>query len=865
MKINTTDKLRSDFLDFFKSKGHRVISSDSLIPQDDLTVLFTSAGMSQFKKQFLGEVGDFRRAASCQKCLRTGDLDNVGRTSSHHTFFEMLGNFSFGDYFKEEAILWGWEFIHEVLEVPSEKLWVSVYKDDDEAYRIWRDLVKIPEEKIVKFGDKDNFWPANAIADGPNGPCGPCSEIFYDWGKSEGCKKPDCSLACDCGRFVEVWNLVFTQFNRIGPNKLEPLPQKNIDTGMGLERMAAVLQGKKTNFEIDIFEPIIESIKSALGLSQSIIAKKIERQLYAIADHVRAAVFAISDGVMPSNEERGYVIRKLIRRAYFKAMGLGCEKPFMYKIVPIVVKVMKEVYPEMEAHRENISLVIKAEEERFAQTLSEGERIVGDKSKLSPQEAFMLYDTHGYPLELLKEKGIKFDQQAVAKLMQERRIQSKEASSIVADVFGGARSADIDFKTEFVGYETDAIDAKVLDVIADKNETKIILDLTPFYAESGGQIGDRGRIESNAAHAAVYDTKKINDAIIHYVKIAKGNFKEGDKVRAIVDKDVRLDITKNHTATHLLQSALRRVLGEHIRQQGSLVSDEYLRFDFAHFKRMSEQEINRVEELVNEYIYLNNKVIKRELSLSDAKKEGALAFFSEKYQDTVRMVSVGDYSKELCGGLHLDNTEQIGLFKIVSESSIASGVRRIEAITGKFAQKKLQEDEIVISKLADEFGVSRDKLLLKIEAKFKYIKKLEKDLSNHYLKLFERDVPSILEKVKAVKGINLLIADIKVCDMQNMRKALDLLKSKIPCPFITFLFSSFSGNGLFILGLSKDVKGSGYDAKKIIKKLGLKGGGRPDLIQGGMKNKDWEKTEEEWERLLKNPKEIERIIEGMLL
>ena len=860
MKIKTTDDLRQKFLDFFESKAHKIISSDSLIPRDDPTVLFTSAGMNQFKKQFLGEVGDFRRAASCQKCLRTGDLNNVGRTSGHHTFFEMLGNFSFGDYFKEEAILWSWEFIHEVLAIPPENLWVSVYKDDVEAYKIWRDLVNVPREKIVKFGDKDNFWPANAITDGPNGPCGPCSEIFYDWGKNEGCKKPDCSPACDCGRFFEVWNLVFTQFNRIGPNKLEPLPQKNIDTGMGLERMAAVLQGKRTNFEIDIFEPIIKQIEGTITISKC----SNVGLLAAIADHARAVVFAVSDGVIPSNEERGYVVRKLIRLAYLKAKALGNKKAFIYKIVPIIARVMKAAYPDIEVHRENISLVIKAEEERFIRTLSEGERIVGDRNELSPQEAFMLYDTHGYPLELLKEKGVKFDEQAVNKIMRKMRAQSKKASSIVNDVFGGARSEGIDFKTKFVGYETDAINAKVLAVIADKDETRIILDQTPFYAESGGQIGDRGRIESNAASAAVYDTGKVNDAIIHHIKIVKGNFKEGDKVRAIVDKDIRLDIAKNHTATHLLQSALRRVLGGHIRQQGSLVSGEYLRFDFAHFKRMSKEEIGRVEELVNEYIYLNSKVVKREVSLSDAKKEGALAFFAEKYRDTVRMVSVGDYSKELCGGLHLDNTGQIGLFKIVRTSSIASGVRRIEAITGKFAQKKLKEDEEAIAGLADEFGVSVDNLIPEIEAKFKYIKKLEKDLSDSYLKLFEKSIPLILKKVRVSKNINLLVADIKVCDMGNMRRGLDLLKHKIANPFIAFLFSSFSGNGLFILGLSKDLNDSGYDAKKIIAKLGLKGGGRADLVQGGMKNKDWEDREEEWERLLKNPKEIADIIESIL-
>lgn len=854
----TTNELRHKYLDFFELKGHKILPSDLLVPADDPTVLFTSAGMNQFKKQFLGQITDFRRASTCQKCLRTDDLDKVGKTASHHTFFEMLGNFSFGDYFKEEAISWAWEFMTRILKVPEDKLWVSVYKDDAEAYKIWREIVKIPEARIVKLGDHDNFWPADAIVNGPNGPCGPCSEIFYDWGKETGCGRPGCSPECGCGRFVEVWNLVFTQFNRKGEvgikGELTPLPGKNIDTGMGLERMASVLQGVKTNFEIDIFEPIIKEIVSGIKYQTS-----GRGAVNAVADHVRAVTFAISDGVMPSNEDRGYVIRKLIRLAYLRGKSLGHKKPFIYKIVALVAEVMKEPYPELISHRENISLIIKAEEERFCETLSEGERIIADRKELSAKDAFMLYDTHGYPLELLREKGVKFSEKEVSVMLEEQRAQSKKSSLLSGDVFGVAASS-MDFKTEFLGYRQESSQALVLAVRQDKEGTAIILDKTPFYAECGGQIGDNGKIESGSAYAEVLDTKKIGDTTVHLIKIIKGEFKTGDEVRATVDKERRLDIARNHTATHLLQAALRKVLGEHVRQQGSLVSDEYLRFDFTHFKALAKEELLRIEELVNEYIRNNDNVCKEELDLDAAKKSGALAYFAEKYTDKVRVVCVGDYSKEFCGGTHLDSTGQIGLFKLVSEGSVASGVRRIEAITGRVAYKKIQEEATLISDLTGQFNVVPDKLKEEIENKLEYIKKLEKDLTNQQLKLFEYGMPKILTESVVVKDIKLIVSGMDTADMQYLRQATDILRSKLDGAFITFLFSGRLGDYYFIMSLSSGLKGE-YDAKKITEKLGLKGGGRADLVQGGMKAKDWQKGQEE---LFVRPERIRRAIGEIL-
>ncbi|MDD2654043.1 MAG: alanine--tRNA ligase, partial [Candidatus Omnitrophica bacterium] len=691
------DLLRKKFLEFFAGKKHKIVVSDSLVPAGDPTVLFTSAGMNQFKKQFLGQITDFRRAASSQKCLRTDDLDKVGQTPFHHTFFEMLGNFSFGDYFKKEAIAWAWEFLTEWLKIPQDKLWVSVYKEDDEAYQIWLKDIKIGKDKIVKLGDKENFWPSEAKQKGPNGPCGPCSEIFYDYGKDIGCGKKDCDPACSCGRFAEIWNLVFTQFNRKEGGSLEPLPNRNIDTGMGLERLAAVMQGVKSNFETDLFEPIVKEIVKEAGRSPNL------KIVYVVADHIRAMSFAILDGVLPSNDNRGYVVRKLIRRGVNNCRQIGIKKAFLYKLVSVVSEVMKEPYPELLDRRENIAAIIKREEESFWNVLKETEpkmissfelfrkelKSTSELAKKVAEFAFELHDTYGYPKEMTqnfaKDNNVPFDEKYFDVLMQEQKQRSKSASSMAGDVFVDAEiKGDLE-ATEFVGYETMEEKSKILKIFDQENNevkttkglktAKIILDKTPFYAESGGQICDKGIISQDKdAKLEVIDVKKIHQSIIHICSSIKGEFKVGDKVNAEVDIERRLAIARNHTATHLLQAALRKVLGEHVQQQGSLVAEDRLRFDFTHFKQLTKEELSRVEELVNEYIINNDALKVEEKSTTQAKKEGALAFFAEKYADKSRVVKIGAHSKELCGGTHLKATGQIGLFKILSEGSVAQGI-----------------------------------------------------------------------------------------------------------------------------------------------------------------------------------------------
>ncbi|TAN61136.1 alanine--tRNA ligase, partial [bacterium] len=596
-----TDTLRQKYLNFFARKGHKIIPSSSLVPVDDPTVLFTSAGMAQFKKEFLGQVTGVRRATSCQRCLRTDDLEKVGVTSAHHTFFEMLGNFSFGDYFKEEAIAFAWEFLLRELEINPDVLWVSVYQDDEEAYGIWSKKIKFPENRIVRLGAKENFWPANAIEDGPNGPCGPCSEIFFDYGKDTGCKRHECDPGCNCGRFVEIWNLVFTQFNRKDKGVLEPLPNKNIDTGMGLERMASVLQGVKTNFEIDIFKPIINEIISYAGRSSR------NQLLYAIADHIRAVTFAIYDGVMPSNEQRGYVVRKLIRKAEFHGYTVGIKEPFLYKLAPVVAEVFVKAYPDLRSSIGQIAAVINDEEKLFMATIMDAPRILEDEFKALDSSgghiAFKLYDTYGIPLEITKswaqEKGIKINEEEFREDLRRQKERSKKASKISEGIFVSS-GLDLGIKeSRFLGYRGLSVEsAKILKIIKDSKMVKqalagescqIILDKTPFYGESGGQIGDRGRIVKGKSLFSVEDTLKQDRVIIHCGRQDSGKLKVGDSVNCAVDREFRQAVARAHTATHLLQWALREVLGTGIRQAGSLVEQDRLRFDFIYTQRVSEQ------------------------------------------------------------------------------------------------------------------------------------------------------------------------------------------------------------------------------------------------------------------------------------
>ena len=827
MKAN---EIREKFLKFFKEKNHEVVSSDLLVPKADPTLLFTSAGMNQFKDQFLGHNVTYKRASSSQKCLRTADLENVGKTAYHHTFFEMLGNFSFGDYFKKEAIEWGWEFVTKTLGIDKDKIWASVYKDDKESYEIWKKVIGMPDKKIVKLGPKDNFWPSNAPKDGPNGPCGPCSEMFFDWGKDVGCGKKTCDPSCDCGRFVEVWNLVFTQFDRKNDGKLEPLPTKNIDTGMGLERITAVMQGVKTNFETDLFTPIIKEIRKH--------AEKINTSdVNAIADHLRAATFAICDGVAPSNEERGYVVRKLIRRAYVRSKT---NRPFLYNIVPKVVEVMKDAYPELTEKRENISMIIKEEEERFGNALSVAMPILESdiekaKGKLSGEAIFKMVDTYGIPLEIIeleaKKSKTKLDITSFNKLMEKRRELSRNKSKLEEDIFAlnlfakvkkGETSDKLPLKAKvsFMVKGKKAVDTtKKGDVV----ELLTKPESSSFYRESGGQVGDRGLVKGSNGEAKIINTIKVDDKVIHVIEVTSGSVSSGDDIIINIDNERNSKIAMNHTATHLLHSALRNVLGEHVHQAGSLVGEDRLRFDFTYGKKMTESEIEKVEKLVNDAIKKEIIVKKNEKTIDEAKSEGAMALFGEKYDSKVTVVTAGSVSKEVCGGTHVNNTKEIELFKIVRESSIASGVRRIEAVTSSCAKKWIEEE--------------KEKLLEKEKQEKK--KEEEKKLTNEKFKKIEEGIDSLIDKAEDIKGVKVIIETIDNANIGALRSLADKIGSKEKNSFIV-LASEDNGKANLVLSINKDMIKKGMDASNMIKELARlvegSGGGREDFAQAGGKN-----------------------------
>lgn len=854
------DTLRENFLIFFKSKKHKIVESDSLVPKDDPTVLFTPAGMNQFKKQFLGHITGFSRAATSQRCLRTDDLDKVGKTTGHHTFFEMLGNFSFGDYFKEEAIDWSWEFLTDELKISKDKLWVSVYKDDDETYVIWRETIKIPAQRIVKLGDKENFWPSEAKEKGPNGPCGPCSEIFFDFGQEHGCKKPECGPACSCGRFVEIWNLVFTQFNRKDDGLLEPLPQKNIDTGMGLERLTAVIAQAPNNFETDLFIPIIKEIK--LGMNKRVSSEK--ELVYAVSDHIRAIVFAIYDGILPSNEGRGYVVRKLIRKGVLHLRTLGIEKTFLYKLVPIVAEIMKIPYPEITLRKENISEILLAEEKSFINTLSSSDSIASfvfsayslkkDDPDSLGKAAFKLHDTYGIPLELaidwLNKNKINFSQDSLYKsfngALEEQKKRSKLTSSMKGDVFA-AEDLKLDVPaTKFLGYKILQTSAKILKIIRDNKEINkitegdeavIILDKTAFYAESGGQVGDTGELVKGTNVFEVIDTQKRGMVLLHLGRVKKGKFKKSDAVLTKVNRQRRLSIARNHTATHLLQAALRKILGAHVRQQGSLVSNDRLRFDFTHFKDIVEEEMNRIEEMVNDYIIDNYSLAVKEMALSAAKKTGALAFFAEKYEGKVRIVSIGDFSKEFCGGTHLDATGQIGLFKIIHEGSVASGVRRIEAVTGKTALKIIKEEENSIKNISSLLNVPREKIEEELQKRLARIKELDKQINSQKLDLVKSSIDELIQNAHIIHNIKVITKVTPDSDIGVLRNTIDIIKQKTSHCVIC-LGAHAGARAMLVLGVTSDLSfEKGLDASKIIVNiagvLGGSGGGRKDFAQAG--------------------------------
>jgi len=853
--VLTADVLREKFLAFFKAKKHKIVESDSLVPKDDPTVLFTPAGMNQFKKEFLGFDSGFSRAATSQRCLRTDDLEKVGKTSVHHTFFEMLGNFSFGDYFKKEAINWAWEFLTKELKIPPEKLWVSVYHDDEEAYNIWKDDIKISVRKIIRLGDKDNFWPAEAKTKGPNGPCGPCSEIFYDFGKISGCKNPDCNPACSCGRFAEIWNLVFTQSNRKPDGSLEPLPHKNIDTGMGLERLAAVMQGKPNNFQTDLFLPITSAIEAEIKKSRG---KSDPALVYAVSDHIRAAVFSIYDGVNPSNEARGYVIRKIIRKSVLALRSQGIKKPFFYKLVPVVAQVMKKPYPDLGIRGEGIAESIFLEEKNFISALDSSRKLFEDKfsgscGKKDPEAAgktaFLLYDTYGIPLELTKgwldENKIDFSQRSFELAMEEQKVRSKLGSAMKGDVFSTLDLGIKGGKSRFVGYKNFVFKSKVLKIFKGQEEVKkassgnefsVVLDATPFYAQSGGQIGDTGRLVKGKSVFLVTDTQRSGKVVVHHGKMETGAFKADDTVKAEVDLERRLSISRNHTATHLLQAALRKVLGAHVKQQGSLVEAERLRFDFTHFKGLSRQELDKVEEIVNNYIMSNHSLDTREMEASQARKTGALAFFADKYSSKVRVVSVADISREFCGGTHISSCGQIGYFKILQESSISSGIRRIEAATGIYAYRMVKEEEALLGALAEKLNASRESILKTLDNRLAEIKNLEKLLEEQKVAGLKGSLEGLLEKSEDFKGTRLIAANLGALDMDLLRKNVDLLKEKVSSAMIAL--AGVRDNKVFlVVGLTGDLSAKGLDAGKMVREsaefIAGSGGGRADFAQAG--------------------------------
>ncbi len=856
--VMTGDELRKAYLDFFAEKGHLILLSASLIPQNDPSILWINAGMAPFKAYFNGvEEPPRRRIATSQKCIRTNDIENVGRTDRHHTFFEMLGNFSFGDYFKKEAICWSWEFVTEVLKLDKDRLWITVYQDDDEAFNIWRDEVGLPEERIIRKGKKDNFWEIGT------GPCGPCSEIHYDRGEEYG-TGPEDVIGGEGDRFLEIWNLVFTQFNKTEEGDYIPLPQKNIDTGMGLERVASILQGVDSNFETDLLKPMIDYLVEDSGIKY--LQDEDTKVAYrVIADHVRGITMAIFDGALPSNEGRGYVIRRILRRALRYGRKLGYEEPFLYQMVPVVIKTMQGGYPELKEKEEYIQRVIKAEEERFLLTLDQGLHILdgmiaglknsGEKL-LSGIDAFKLYDTYGFPLDLtrdvLAEEGLAVDEDGFNQEMEKQRERARQAREETG--FSATeeerlyRSLLEKFELEFTGYEHIDEKSNIIAIVKDGEEVelagagdkvKVVLEKTPFYGESGGQVGDKGILRFADNLATVYDSRNEAGLIVHYVEIERGSFKKGDAVEAKVYADLRQATARNHSATHLLHKALKEVLGDHVSQAGSLVEPDRLRFDFNHFNALSKAELMEIEKKVNKAILANLEVDVTLTDIEQAKAMGAVALFGEKYDDVVRVVSMGDYSRELCGGTHVEATGAIGSFKILSESSIAAGVRRIEAITGEEVLRYLAGQEDKIEKAASLLKTTVDNLLDRIEALHAREKELEKEIRLLKERLAGSAIDELLEKVEEVNGIKLLRTEVAGLDNEALLNMTDQLKEKMKSGIIV-LASSNNDKAIFVAAVSKDLVAEGYHAGKIIGQVariaGGGGGGRPDMAQAGARD-----------------------------
>lgn len=854
-------KIRQAFLQFFADRGHAIKPSDGLIPSSDPTLLFTSAGMVQFKPFWTDAPLSFKRAASCQKCLRVGgkdsDLENVGKTLRHHSFFEMLGNFSFGEYFKQEAIEWAWEFVVEVMGLERERLWVSVFEDDDEAYALWNKGIGIPAEKIVRLGNKDNFWgPA-----GSSGPCGPCSEIYFDRGAEWGCGKPSCRPGCDCERYFEFWNLVFPQFYQEPSGKRRSLQRRGIDTGMGLERLALLAQRVDSNYETDLFNPIIAGLKAITSVTYD---RHSQTPYHVIADHIRALTFTISENIFPSNEGRGYVVRRLLRRAVRFGRKLGLEKPFLYQLVASVVEVMKDAYPELLERREHVSRIILAEEERFGDTLTLGLEKLDeiaealerkDENLIPGVEVFKLYDTYGFPPELTdevaQEKNLSINWPAFEEEMEKQRERGRRAWKGMAEkeILPGYRKLKKETPpTEFLGYEKLALRTRILAILKDGKKTgtagpgqavEVILEQTPFYAEAGGQVGDTGLIQSQTGKMKVTDTvSPLEGLIIHQGTLVDGKLEAGEKVEALVDQARRRDIERHHTATHLLQHALREILGEHVSQAGSFVGPDYFRFDFTHFEALKKEEIDRVELRVNEVILNDDPVKVYYLPLEEAKKQGALAFFGEKYGETVRMIDVGGYSRELCGGTHVNRSGEIGLFFITQENSIASGVRRIEAVCGKKAYQKIMGERDLLAGVVHRLKTTPEQLVAKLEKIGDRIKSLENEKLTILRKQAGADLDILIKEANLVSGFKVVAANLGSAGMEILRSAADNMKQKMGSGIA--VFGSASRNKVYlVVTVTPDLVKKGYHAGEIIKQVarivGGSGGGRADLAQAGGK------------------------------
>lgn len=839
--MNTSD-LRQAFLDYFVQQGHTIVPSSSLVPHNDPTLLFTNAGMVQFKDVFLGqEQRPYHRAVSVQRCVRAGgkhnDLDNVGYTARHHTFFEMLGNFSFGDYFKSEAIRFAWEFLTQVLGLPANKLWVTVYQDDDEAADIWLNEIGVSADRLSRCGEKDNFWSM-----GDTGPCGPCTEIFYDHGP-EVAGGPPGSPDADGDRYIEIWNLVFMQFNRDKQGHLHPLPRPSVDTGMGLERIAAVLQGVHNNYHIDLFQKLIESIMALKeGLDPDHPSLKV------IADHLRSCAFLVADGVVPGNEGRGYVLRRIIRRAVRHGYALGLNVPFFHKLVPALVEVMGKAYPELAQQKTQIEQRFEQEEQQFLRTLEQGLHLLEEHIKseqlqtISGELAFKLYDTYGFPLDLTadiaREYGLLVDMEGFQHYMQQQRERSQSASQ-----FDGHYDelVSLAVTSSFHGYEQDAMQSEVLALLKDGkmvehlkhgDQGMVILAETPFYAEAGGQVGDKGTLSDESILFRVDETKQQGPAIIHHGEMLKGEMHVKQTVWATIDELRREAIRLHHSATHLVHAALRVVLGEHVQQKGSLVEAERARFDFAHNTAISVQDLEQVEFLVNEQIRFNQPIETAVMSLTEAKSTGAAALFDEKYADTVRVLSMGAFSKELCGGTHARRTGDIGLFKITAEYGVASGVRRIEFLAGNPALVWVNHRLQILNNLSTFLKAQPDTAMDKIQQAFDTIKQQEKDLMQYQQIALQQESMMLREQVQQVGDVGLLVKQLDHLDSQSLRTVMDQLKSQLHNAVI-ILYAVQDGNIFAVVGVSKAILGKVPPAGAFVKHLCGKGGGRDDMAQGG--------------------------------